>query len=153
MSIFLCVCLSACVLHGDDLYFCICIHHVYICYTSVHVSVRQTTQVLYESMVVMFLMTQMPPTPKIELDDTKEKKEKKKKIYGAALVPSFEALVLFKEQIASSKNVLSVNACVSERRGREYMCSKYMVYIHPLRCKYSWHVEWALGNEEKQRES
>lgn len=119
----------------------------------VHVSVRQTTQVLYESMVVMFLMTQMPPTPKIELDDTKEKKEKKKKIYGAALVPSFEALVLFKEQIASSKNVLSVNACVSERRGRECMCSKYMVYIHPLRCKYSWHVEWALGNEEKQRES
>jgi len=65
-------------------------------------------EVLYESMVVMYLMTQMPPVPRMELDDGKEKKDGKRKIYWAALVPSFEALVLFKEQIASSKNVLSI---------------------------------------------
>jgi hypothetical protein len=59
------------------------------------------------------LMTQLPPPPKIELDDDKLTKEKKKRIYGSALVPSFEGLVLFKEQLASSKNVLTV--CVKER--------------------------------------
>jgi hypothetical protein len=65
-------------------------------------------QVLYESMVVLYLMTQLPPLPKIELDDEKAKREKKKQIYGAALVPSVEALCLFKEQLAASKDVLTV---------------------------------------------
>jgi len=59
-------------------------------------------------MVVMFLMTQLPPAPKIELDDEKKQKDRKQKTYGAALLPSFEGLVLFKEQLASSKNVLTV---------------------------------------------
>ena len=67
-----------------------------------------TEQVLYESMVVMYLMTQLPPVPKIELDDDKIVLEKKRRIFGAALVPSFEGLVLIKEQLASSKNVLTV---------------------------------------------
>lgn len=72
------------------------------------VSILVTEQVLYESMVVMYLMTQLPPLPKIELDDDKIVLEKKRRIFGAALVPSFEGLVLIKEQLASSKNVLTV---------------------------------------------
>ena len=65
-------------------------------------------QVLYETMVVMYLMTALPPAPKIELDDEKVKVESKRRIYGSALVQSFEGLVLFKEQLASSKNALTV---------------------------------------------
>ena len=61
---------------------------------------------LYESMVVMYLMTMLPPAPKIELDDDKLKVENKRRVYGHALVPSFEGLVLFKEQLASSKHAL-----------------------------------------------
>ena len=65
---------------------------------------------MYESMVVLYLMTSLPPIPKIELDDEKEKREKKRQIYGSALVPSMEALCLFKEQLASSRDVLTVCA-------------------------------------------
>ena len=82
------------------LYTCTCMH--------THLIFEFWTQVLYESMVVMFLMTQLPPAPKIELDDEKKQKDRKQKTYGAALLPSFEGLVLFKEQLASSKNVLTV---------------------------------------------
>lgn len=60
--------------------------------------------------MVLYLMTQLPPLPKIELDDEKEKREKKKQIYGSALVPSIEALCQFKEQLAGSKDVLTVGA-------------------------------------------
>ena len=70
-------------------------------------------QVLYESMVVMYLMTMLPPAPKIELDDDKLRVENKRRVYGHALVPSFEGLVLFKEQLASSKHALTVRrSCV-----------------------------------------
>lgn len=59
---------------------------------------------------MLYLMTQLPPLPKIELDDEKEKREKKKQIYGSALVSSIEALCQFKEQLAGSKDVLTVGS-------------------------------------------
>ena len=73
---------------------------------------------------MMFLMTQLPPAPKIELDDEKKQKDRKQKTYGAALLPSFEGLVLFKEQLASSKNVLTV--CV------KCVCSVFLVMCHVM---------------------
>lgn len=78
-------------------------------------------QVLYESMVVMYLMTMLPPAPKIELDDDKLRVENKRRVYGHALVPSFEGLVLFKEQLASSKHALTVRrSCVVPPSARDH---------------------------------
>eukprot|EP00960_Hanusia_phi_P056297 763221-Hanusia_phi.AAC.2 len=65
-------------------------------------------QVLYESLVVMYLMTSLPPPPVVHLDDDKDVRAKKHKIYGAALVPALEALAIFKEQFAQSQDVLTV---------------------------------------------
>ena len=65
-------------------------------------------EVLYESMVVMYLMTTLPPQPKIELDDPKETVKKKQLTYSSALLPSLEGLCQFKEQVAMSKNVLTI---------------------------------------------
>jgi hypothetical protein len=95
-------------------------------------------QVLYESMLVMFLMTQLPPPPKIELDDDKGKIEVKRRIYGSALVPSFEGLVLFKEQLASSQNALAVilcvlSACAYQCAVKFCACEAITVYSHDLR--------------------
>jgi hypothetical protein len=95
-------------------------------------------QVLYESMLVMFLMTQLPPTPKIELDDDKVKIEAKRRIYGSALVPSLEGLVMFKEQLASSQNALAVflcvlSACPYQCAVKFCACEAITVYSHDLR--------------------
>jgi hypothetical protein len=68
-------------------------------------------QVFYECLVVMYLMTQLPPIPTILNDDEKGQIENKMKSYGAALVPALEGLCLYKEQIATSKHVLTV--CVA----------------------------------------
>ena len=75
-------------------------------------------------MVVMYLMTSLPPLPIVHLDDEKDVRAQKHKVslpeelpraerlkvYGAALVPAFEALVIFKEQFANSQDVLTVPA-------------------------------------------
>jgi hypothetical protein len=65
-------------------------------------------EVLYECMVVMYLMTCLPPTPKIELDDDKDVKKSKWRTYGAGAVPSFECLANIKEQFARSTDAVTV---------------------------------------------
>jgi hypothetical protein len=65
-------------------------------------------EVLYECMVVMYLMTCLPPAPKIELDDDKDTKKSKWRTYGAGAVPSFECLATIKEQFANSRDAVTV---------------------------------------------
>jgi hypothetical protein len=59
-------------------------------------------------MVVMYLMTCLPPTPKIELDDDKDTRKSKWRTYGAGAVPSFECLAIIKEQFACSTDAVGV---------------------------------------------
>ena len=87
-------------------------------------------------MVVLYLMTSLPPIPKIELDDEKEKREKKRQIYGSALVPSMEALCLFKEQLASSRDVLTVCARMTPPCTAHCQCM--------LVCNGRWHARLLL---------
>ncbi|EKX31824.1 timeless [Guillardia theta CCMP2712] len=65
-------------------------------------------EILYECMVVTYLMTSLPPLPIVHLDDEKDVRAQKHKVYGAALVPAFEALAIFKEQFANSQDVLTI---------------------------------------------
>ena len=65
-------------------------------------------EILYESMVVLYLMTQLPPTPKIHLDDDRDTIANKRLAYGAAVIPSFENLVEIKLQFARSDKALAV---------------------------------------------
>ena len=65
-------------------------------------------EILYETLLLLFLASQIPKTPTIQLDDDKATKQEKWKIYGAGAVPFFENLAIIKEQFASSEKVLSI---------------------------------------------
>jgi hypothetical protein len=65
-------------------------------------------EILYESMVVLYLMTQLPPPPTIHLDDDRDTIAHKRRTYGAAVLPSLENLVEIKLQFASSDRALAV---------------------------------------------
>jgi hypothetical protein len=65
-------------------------------------------EILYESMVVLYLMTQLPPPPTIHLDDDRDTIANKRRTYGAAVIPSFENLVEIKLQFARSDRALTV---------------------------------------------
>ena len=65
-------------------------------------------EILYECMVVLYLMTQLPPPPKIHLDDEKDTIATKRRTYGSAVIPSFENLVEIKLQFAHSDRALAV---------------------------------------------
>lgn len=65
-------------------------------------------EILYESLVVLFLTTQTPTAPKILLDDDKDTRIEKWKVYSAAAVPTFQNLAIIKEQFAASDKVLAI---------------------------------------------
>jgi hypothetical protein len=65
-------------------------------------------EILYETMVVLYLMTQLPPPPTMHLDDDRDTIAGKRRTYGSAVIPSLENLVEIKLQFASSDRALAV---------------------------------------------
>lgn len=65
-------------------------------------------EIVYETMIVLYSMTCLPPVPKILLDDEKQVKQQKWRGYASGAVPSFEGLAKIKEQFARSSGSISV---------------------------------------------